>query len=137
MSTRTYVFMAFFTIVFLSAPIKTTFIKANNFKNDDPTSLKPTTSYKVNITNIAFVKKVKRFFYNHKKDLKIIKLFGNVLFLFLSNYHGYSSAFFTIYLRHMNILINNTSYTRYIHAHSSEINQLISYIVCKYTQICY
>jgi len=32
-------FMALFNIVFLSAPIKTTFKKANNFKNDDPTSL--------------------------------------------------------------------------------------------------
>jgi len=31
--------MAFFHIVFISAPIKTTFKKANNFKNDDPTSL--------------------------------------------------------------------------------------------------
>jgi len=32
-------FMALFNIVFLSAPIETTFKKANNFKNDDPTSL--------------------------------------------------------------------------------------------------
>jgi len=32
-------FMALFNIVSLSAPIETTFKKANNFKNDDPTSL--------------------------------------------------------------------------------------------------
>jgi len=31
--------MSFFNLVFLSAHIKTTFKKANNFKNDDPTSL--------------------------------------------------------------------------------------------------
>jgi len=32
-------FKSFFNIVFIPAPIKTTFKKANNFKNDDPTSL--------------------------------------------------------------------------------------------------
>jgi len=32
-------FMALFNIVFISAPIKTSFKKTNNFKYDDPTSL--------------------------------------------------------------------------------------------------
>jgi len=37
------IFMSFFNRVFFFAPIKTTFKKANNFKNDDPTSLRKST----------------------------------------------------------------------------------------------
>jgi len=40
--------MSLFNIVFLYAPIKTTFKKANNFKNDDPTSLNNDFSIKLN-----------------------------------------------------------------------------------------
>jgi len=37
----------FFNIVFLSAPIKPLLKKANNFKNDDPTSLKTTVQRRI------------------------------------------------------------------------------------------